>query len=196
MKDGANRYLYRVDAADTITFVSPQWLRFAQDNDAAELTQQAVIGKSIWRFIAGQETRTLYVELFRRLRARASEIALPFQCDSPAVIRHMSLTLRSLGGGGIECEGVLLKQQTREPISLFSRWATRSEESIPICSSCRRLFLRDAWVEVSVAVVRKSLFAVFPLPQLDESLCPACRQKLAGATARSLLESGREEPSS
>jgi hypothetical protein len=144
MAESLERYVYRIDASDTITFVSPEWLRFAEENEAPELTEAAVIGKTIWRFITGIETRILYEDLFGGLRARRSEIIIPFQCDSPTVIRRMSLTLRSLGTGGIECEGRLLQVKTREPVAILSRWAARSDESIQICSLCRFLLVQGA----------------------------------------------------
>jgi hypothetical protein len=178
MAESPDRYVYRIDASDTITFVNPEWLRFAEENEAPELTEAAVMGKPIWGFITGIETRILYKDLFGGLRTRRSEIIIPFRCDSPTVIRHMSLTLRSLGAGGIECEGRLLQVETRDPVAILSRWAARSDDSIQICSLCRRLMIQGAWIEVSVAIVRRRLFSIAPVPRLEETVCPTCRSEL------------------
>lgn len=168
------RYVYRLDAADTIAFVSPEWLRFAAENEAPELTEAAVVGRPIWQFITGEETRVLYADLFRDLRRRPAEIVVPFRCDSPALIRHMSLELRSWDGGEIECEGRLLRAERREPVDVLSRWGERSAESLPVCSLCRRLLVQGEWLDAGAAIVRKRLFSVAPLPCLAETVCPEC----------------------
>ena len=80
--------VYRIDASDTITYVNPEWIRFAEANDAPDLTADAVVGKSIWAFIHGADTQSLYKELFRNLRSHPSEIMIPFRCDSPTIIRR------------------------------------------------------------------------------------------------------------
>ena len=94
------RYLYRLDEMDTIRFVSPSWLRFAQENDAAELNEDRVLGRVIWDFVQGVEVRRLYATLFSSLRSRREEIVVPFRCDSPDVVRLMELTLRPLPPAG------------------------------------------------------------------------------------------------
>ncbi len=38
------RYRYEVNAHDVITSVSPNWLAFAQENGATDLTEQVVLG--------------------------------------------------------------------------------------------------------------------------------------------------------
>jgi hypothetical protein len=179
----AAQYLYRLDAADTIVYVSPAWVTFAQENDAPELTAHAVVGKPLWYFISGNATRTLYVALFQALRAHRNEVTIPFNCDSPATARHMDLTLRPLRDGGIECEGTLLHQTPRPPADIFSRGATRSAESMPICSVCRRLQLGDEWLELAAALVRKPLFSMSPCPQLAETVCTECSALLAQFSA-------------
>jgi len=166
--------VYRIDAADTITFVGPEWLRFAVENEAPELTEAAVVGRPIWSFITGEETRRLYAELFRDLRVRPTEITIPFRCDSPTVVRHMSLDLRSHGGGELELEGRLLHAATREPVDVLSRRAERSAESLPICSLCRRLFVQGEWVDAGTAIVRRRLFNAAAVPRLAETVCEAC----------------------
>ena len=168
------RFLYVIDRSDRITFVSPEWLRFAETNEAPELTKARVVGEPIWQFITGNDTRAFYEAIYRNLRLRGAEINIPFRCDSPAVVRQMSLTLRLLGEGAIESEGVLLHAQARQPITVLFRWLARSDESIPICSLCRRLSVQGEWLELREAVVRKKLRNVAPVPRLEETVCPTC----------------------
>jgi len=173
------RYIYRLDDLNRITYVSPEWVRFARENDAPELTEEFVLGKPVEDFITGVETRELYEALFHNLRRRQTEIMIPFRCDSPTVIRQMNLTLRPLANQGIECEGTLLHAQEREPITILFRWVQRHDELIPICSLCRRLELHGEWVDAHEAVVQRRLFSIAPLPRLSETICPECKSVMA-----------------
>ncbi len=179
MTNSSECYNYGINPADVITWVSDEWLRFAQENDAPELSVAHVVGQSLWRFVVGADVQQIYRELFRSLRSKRAEVIIPFRCDSPAVIRHMELTLRSPGNGVIEFEGRLLRHETRDPVSVLSRHAQRSNESISICSLCRRLLWQKEWIDVGAMIVRRRLFSTEPIPRLDETVCPDCQSKLA-----------------
>nr|MBS0021223.1 hypothetical protein [Gammaproteobacteria bacterium] len=179
MTNSSERYTYGINPSDVITWVSDEWLRFAQENDAPELSVAHVIGQSLWRFIVGADVQRIYQELFRSLRSKRAELIIPFRCDSPTVVRHMELTLRSPGNGVLEFEGRLLRHEMREPVSVFYRHAQRSNESISICSLCRRLLWQKEWIDVGAMIVRRRLFNTEPIPRLDETVCPDCRSKLA-----------------
>jgi hypothetical protein len=168
-------YVYRIDASDVLSFVSPEWVHFAQSNEAPELTEANVVGKPIWDFITGEVARTLYGSLFSNLRSRRGEMAIPFRCDAPSAVRHMTLTLRSMNGRAIECEGRLDRIEPREPVAILSRGVARSQDSIPICSLCRRMAIFEEWLEVRAAIVRKRLFNAMSLPRLEETVCPECK---------------------
>src|ERR1035438_519300 len=168
------RYVYGIDAEDRITFVSPDWLRFAEENDAPELTADRVVGQPIWNFITGHDSRDFYASLFRNLRLRGTDITIPFRCDSPTVVRQMKLTLRLLPEGKIECEGVLLQARIREPITVLFRWVIRTDETIPICSLCRRLSVQGEWLELREAITRAGIVNVGPVPRMEETVCPTC----------------------
>jgi len=170
-----DRYLYRLDRMDTIAFVSPEWLRFARENDAAELSEDRVLGRVIWEFVQGVEVRRLYATLFAALRAGRREIVVPFRCDSPAAIRSMELLMRPLPSHGIELEGRLLEQKSRAPVALLARHSARSQSSVPICSLCRRLFVQQEWLEIGPAIARTRLLDGQPLPRLEETVCVECR---------------------
>lgn len=174
MTSAASNFVYRIDAADAITYVSPAWLRFAHENDAPELSEENVLGSSLWSHVTGNHTRRLYELLFHSLRTSRQEMAMPFNCDSPTAVRHMTLTLRGLGGGAIELEGRVNLIQDRPYTPLFDRRVTRSEAAIAVCSVCRKLHVEGDWVAVDKAVGRQRWLTTAPVPKLDESLCPVC----------------------
>ena len=167
-------YSYRIDASDRLEYVSPEWLQFAQENDAPELTESFVLGEDIWRFIADRRVRELYRTLFHSLRGDRKEAVIPFRCDSPGKVRNMDLQMRSAPGGGIEFAGRLISEKERSPVSLFSRRLRRTREAVRICSFCRRLQLGGNWLAPEIAVVQKRWFGGRPIPQLNQSLCQDC----------------------
>jgi hypothetical protein len=170
----AERYVYLIDRDDRIVYVSPEWLRFAVENDARELTTENVLGQPIWNFVTGDDSCAFYTSIFRNLRARGTEISIPFRCDSPTVVRQMNLILRLLPDNSIECEGVLLNSRIREPITVLFRWVIRTDKTIPICSLCRRLSVQGEWLELRDAIARKGIANVAPAPRLEETVCPSC----------------------
>lgn len=179
------RYIYRVDGTDQITFVNSEWLEFARENSAPELTEPLVLGSSIWKFITGAETRLLYESLFSHLRAKNNEVAVPFHCDSPTVIRKMELTLRSMPHGGIEFEGRLLEARERAYAPILDRGVPRTAEEVVICSLCRRILVAQGeWNELEAAIVRLRLFARAIMPRLNEHVCPQCRDHAIQDTTR------------
>jgi hypothetical protein len=172
----SERYVYRIDACDKICFVNSDWLRFAVDNDAPELDAARVIGASLWDHVQGEEVQRLYRELFIALRARVAELVIPFNCDSPTMVRNMTLTLRTLQGGHIELEGRIHSAVEREPVRLLDRRSPRAAKNVAICSCCRRLQVRDEWVAIDAALVRYRWMTVTPAPQLVEAICPKCQR--------------------
>jgi hypothetical protein len=165
--------VYRLDGRDHIRFVSAAWLPFARENDAPELLPSRVLGRPIWDFVTGVEVRRLYAGLFSTVRTRGP-IVVPFHCDSPAVVRRMELRLRPLADAGIELEGCLLEQRTREPMLILARHRPRGVQAIPVCSLCRRLGIGGQWLDVAEAIARGGLLGGGTLPRLEEHVCPDC----------------------
>lgn len=179
MRNSPPRYIYRIDENDRIMFVNSDWLRFAEENDASHLTSARVLGSSVWDYVDGSVTRQLYQELFRHLRTGRKERQLPFNCDAPTIVRSMTLTIRTMGGGAIELEGSLVRTQVRLPARILDCRSPRNEEHIAICSLCRALLVENEWVSVDEAIGRCRWFTVSLLPRLEESICPACETLLA-----------------
>jgi hypothetical protein len=173
-----HHFSYRINSEDQVIYVNREWLQFAKENDAPELTERTVLGTKIWRYIAGEATRRLYSELFSSLRNNKTELTLPFNCDSPGLIRNMTLTLRSFEGGSIELECRLNSVLERNYVGLFDRQVERSEDSVQICSLCRKLHVDGEWVSINNVIGRKRWFTSVPLPQLEESVCSSCERVL------------------
>jgi hypothetical protein len=166
---------YAVDAHDVITSVSPTWLAFARENGAPELTEQAVVGRSLWKFIDGRLTIQLYRVVLQRVRTIAARIVLPFRCDSPTLRRYMRLEISRQAEGCVQFEGLLLRVEPTEWLKVLDTRATRSRDSLTLCSCCKRVLIEPCgWLEIEAAVARLHLFEERSVPQLCHSVCPEC----------------------
>ena len=167
--------VYSIDAEDSVASVSDSWLEFARNNRAPELTRDRVLGQTLWRFIAGQETRRLYEELFSRVRTFHKSIEIPFRCDSPDRFRFMHLILDSASQDSIRCEGILIREQERPFFSILDRAFPRTNVTLPMCSLCKRILVFGArWLEVQDAIRELDLFESVSLPELENVVCDDC----------------------
>ena len=48
--DKSDKYLYPIDADDVIIYFNSSWLKFAKENDASHLTQDAIKKKNFGHF--------------------------------------------------------------------------------------------------------------------------------------------------
>ncbi len=168
-------FAYSIDAKDTIVSLSDAWLEFARENRASELTRERVIGQPLWSFVSGWETRRLYEEVFVRVRSRKQSIELPFRCDSPDCFRFMRLLLSPGSGDGVECMGILVREQQRPFFSILDRAFPRTSTSLPMCSLCKRIYVFGArWLELEDAIRELDLFGHTRLPRIDYVVCDGC----------------------
>ncbi len=170
---------FEVDAHDAISWVSDDWILFARENDAAELTRERVVGRPLWDFIDSAEVRVLYRGLAHRVRARGRALEIPFRCDSPARARFMRMRISAAGGGGLGYECVTEREVARVAAIVLAREETRGERMLTMCSLCKDV--RDAlghWVELETAIAVSDLLSSRPLPSLSHGICSRCESLL------------------
>ena len=148
-QDDKRTFVYRIDTGDEITFVDDEWLRFAQENEAGELTRERVVGTSVHEFIADEETSAIYHFLLDKVRTDGAPVQVPFRCDSPDCRRHMSMGMAPLAGGQVEIRSRLNRLEPRDPVSLLDAREDRSDELVRMCGWCKKIELdAQAWGEV------------------------------------------------
>jgi hypothetical protein len=168
-------FIWIIDDADKIVHVNDDWLAFARENGAPQLSASVVLEAPIWRFIQGQETVYLYQQIFGRLRAGKSPIKFPFRCDSPDCRRFMEMKLSLLSGTAIQFLARLLRQEFRQPLDLLNPSGDRSEEFLKICSWCKKIYIPDhGWGEVEAAIGPLDLFGRHPMPRMTHTICESC----------------------
>ncbi len=166
---------YVLDAEDVIADVSPEWLAFASDNGAPDLCREAVVGKPLWSFIAGEETRYLYRLLLKKARETATPIVIPFRCDSPDCRRYMRLELSQLSAGTIQGSGELIRSEPRPYLSLLDLGLARSDSTVAMCSYCKAIRTADdGWVELESGVELLGLLESERPPQVTHGACESC----------------------
>ena len=173
-------FTYRVDADNVICFVSPEWLEFAVENEAPELVRPGVLGKPLWPFIAGMETKHLYDVMLKKVRAANAVICFSYRCDAPHLRRYMEMVVRPWGAKGVEFISRVEREVPREPIPLLAPMAARSDQMIRMCGWCKRVAMPE-WVEVEEAIQRLRLFEQDYMPQITHTLCADCEGQVKAA---------------
>ncbi len=128
------------------------WNRFAARNDAPELTSDAVLGQSLFDFVAGAQVQDHLHDTLERLSTDPSlSWVLPFRCDAPDVRRTMRQFLRPMFCGAA-CSGFIfhtveIYELKRRPVGMFQfkrlRKLTRESGALlppmTMCSWCQRV---------------------------------------------------------
>lgn len=172
-------YRYVVDDHNRIVEVDEAWLRFARENDAPHLDREAVVGKSLWDFIADLETRIIYDAILDRVRHAPLCVRLPFRCDSPAVRRFMELEIIPLNPGHVAFNSRLLRREKRPPLHLLQPDRRRADRMLIMCGWCKKIELSAVeWVEAEEGVARLGLFDQPLLPRISHGICPSCNERL------------------
>jgi hypothetical protein len=166
--------VFRIDRDDRIQFVSPEWIQFAEENGGKGLRSEDVIGRVLWRYIAGEEVRYLYRLLFSRVRGDGRARTIPFRCDGPFVRRFMELRVSLSEEEGLVLAGTLQRSEPRGEVPLLDMGMPRTGESQAICAVCKRLPVEGEWLEVEAAIVALDLFEAAFLPHLTNVICPDC----------------------
>lgn len=178
----ARVFIHTVDAAGNIVAVNGEWVEFARENGAPELVRESVVGRAIWEFMEGRETRHISRLLLDKVRSTGKSLSLPYRCDSPALRRFMEMEIVPVGGGAVEFRSRLLDVEPRDPVLLLDPHAGRGEEFLTVCSWCRRARVSSVWVELDEAVKMLDLFSSAALPQLTHGICQDCSRLVSEKT--------------
>jgi hypothetical protein len=168
-------FMWIIDGADKIVRVNDDWLAFAGENGAPQLTADSVLDQFIWRFIGGREIIYLYKQIFSRLRAGQPPVTFPFRCDSPEWRRFMEMKLSLLPGGAIQFMAHIVRQERRAPADPREAPRDRTGEFLKICSWCKKINIPgQGWGEIEAAIEALDLFGGHSMPRMTHTICEAC----------------------
>jgi hypothetical protein len=165
--------VYTVDDRDHIIYVNHAWDLFAIANDAPELSGPHVLGRSIFDFIQGAESRHMTSMLLRRARSAGATIAVPFRCDSSREKRALEMLVTPVGDS-VEIRTRLRHAEPRHTVPLLDRDRLAAMDLLTLCSWCNRVKVDGEWLELEEAAARLGLFQVPVLPTLTHGICKAC----------------------
>jgi hypothetical protein len=172
--DDHRTFIYRIDAENKVIFLNQEWIDFAKENEAPELTPEYVLGQPLDRFIVGWETKHLYNLIYKSLRHGRREVRIPFSCDSPTLRRSFQMRLAPLDRGILEFTVEVIRIEPVPPQPILDNQLEHSSEVVVICSWCKRIRVNNSrWVEIANAVEKKKLFGA-TLPSLTHDVCPDC----------------------
>jgi len=181
---GQKSYRYRLNENDVIESVDDRWLAFARENGACRLNLASVVGRPIWDFIADAPTRTLYGEIHDYVRSTGKPTVVPFRCDSPTLKRYMELTISKFNGQ-LQYESKLTRVSAHRRLSIYDRTKERSDESLTMCSMCKRSLIEPAgWQEMEDISLRLRLHDRANVPALRYTVCPQCTTRFSAKSNR------------
>ncbi|CAG1066523.1 hypothetical protein BAC1_02141 [uncultured bacterium] len=175
-------FIHTVDADENIVNVNGEWVEFARENGAPELASELVVGRAIWEFITGRETRHISRLLLEKARRGGRSISIRYRCDSPELKRFMEMEIVPIESGSVDFRSRILRLEHREPVLLLDPGTPRADEFLTICSWCRRARVASVWVELDEAVKTLDLFSSVSMPQLTHGICQDCARLVASKT--------------
>jgi hypothetical protein len=174
MMSPAKQWWYELDGVDRVTAVCNEWDAFALENDGSSSLAAAVVGRSLWDFVAGRETAHLLGRIMRAVRTTGRPVETPFRCDGPGVERHMLFRATALESGCLRITTRLVREAPLDPAAPPAGAAPELGELISMCSWCNRIRVQDGWAEVAEAVARLALFSSAAMPAITHGMCSEC----------------------
>jgi hypothetical protein len=175
----AEPLIYRIDAANRITWVNPAWVDFALANDGEASLPEKVIGSDLLATLSDGTIQALYLTMIQRARA-GGVVRFTYRCDAPDRRRTFTMEIQSRPGDEVEFRSTLVREELRPTIGLLQVSRQRDRERfVRVCSWCQRIALPDGrWVEVEEAVVALDLFGADHLPLLTHGICRPCCEEM------------------
>jgi hypothetical protein len=152
---------FDIDESDRICAVSANWDHIAAQQNGSSVTAAHVLGKSVWGFVAGNDTRSYFEKLFDMARSVQKNVALPYRCDTPMVMRSYNMDIVPLSGGHLRIVHSSMPEKS-EAFSVIQMDETRIEK---VCSICLSVHYDGAWHDDYFAprgYIRQDDFTVCP----------------------------------
>jgi hypothetical protein len=171
---------YVIDDRDRLIRLDSGFHLFAGAN--AWPDSAAVLGRSLWDFVAGTAMRNLQRTLVRRIRNETRSVELPFRCDGPSRRREMVIAIcPSQAGRLVEFKTRVRNEEARTFQPLLDPGAEHGEGEVVMCGWCDRFEVGGDWVEVEEAAARLKLFQRSESPTVSHGVCRRCSEMLASA---------------
>lgn len=176
--------IYRIDAANRITWVNAAWIEFARNNHGESVMPEHVLGQDLFASIADSALKQIYRTIIARVRAGAA-VNFSYCCDAPDKRRVFNMEVRLFPGGGEEFISTLKHEEARPSVAILESGGVRSKEQIRVCSWCQKVAMPDGrWVPVEEAVAELRLMEALQLPAISHGICPPCHAGMMAQLSR------------
>ncbi|MCX7822296.1 MAG: hypothetical protein N2260_02490 [Syntrophobacterales bacterium] len=167
---------YVIDRNDILIDFSENFITFAESNGwKVTSLNRELLGRNIFDFIDGAETRHIYRILFDLIRQNKKIGPIPFRCDAPHLRRFMELYLTPLPEGAIRITTKLLQVEPREPLIALVSSSEKSQRLTKMCSMCKKIEVGDhSWVEIEDGLSLLKIFEHEKMPAITHGVCPPC----------------------
>lgn len=146
----------------------------------ATLCGAGILGRSLWDCIDDANTRTLYQQLFARVRTGRS-ITIPFRCDSSTIRRDMHLQMQPMANGSIACATISDSEVLFEALPVLLVATGDTTPTVVTCSWCRRVRVGQMWVDLEEAVAALQIFARRVVNDLSHGICAQCEAEVTSS---------------
>lgn len=170
--------IYHIDRQGIITYLSDEWQVFADNNQAGQLSAANVLNRPLFDFITDIKCLYLYELLIDVVRKSYRPVKFSFRCDSPDKRRFMDMEITQTPAGSTQFRSCIVKEESRQPVALLDSCVKRIDESITICSMCKKVRISShEWLEIEKAIEHLQLFNTQVLPKLAHGLCLHCLEE-------------------
>lgn len=171
--------VYRIDAANRITWVNEAWCDFARANGGESLLPGQILGHDLLAAFADPGVRQLYITMIQRVRA-GKTVVFDYRCDAPDKRRLFTMAIRLRPDGEVEFASTLQHEEPRPVVALLQPGQPRDDERfIRMCSWCQNVALPSgAWVAVEEAVQTLTIMEADRLPQITHTMCHPCQARV------------------
>jgi hypothetical protein len=155
--------VYELSSQNRIVSVSDSWDSFACSNGGEAALSHAVMGRPIWDFVSGLDTRSYLNALIFAARSTGRSVAVQYRCDGLSERRLFQLQIQPL-----EEDGVRLMHLPLEIVRRRRSVQSPPEGAQSCCGQCLRWRRGNAWEEADIhhALARHGI---------DFVVCPHCR---------------------
>lgn len=159
----ANSYV--VDGQNRIVSVGSEWDQFALENDAPGATSARVIGREVWDFIEGDNTRAYLFGVLQTCRMEQQLFSILYRCDGPDMRRLFWLTVWPSPDHSLTLGSMLVHSVASHPTATAGAFDTFYDTTR--CSICCAFQIGEKWIDLRTPKDPGNFAKSY-------SICPSC----------------------
>lgn len=178
MRPSHLRPVYTIDSGDRLIEVNAAFVASVPYVGGAE----ALLGQSIWNFIAGDLPRRLWEVIYARVRGAREPVFVPVRADTATERRVIDLELHPGSDQSVRHVRECLWVEPRCAVALLDPSYPRDSRVIMRCAWCARVQVSPGmWQEIEDAQLSLGIESCATLPRVHETACSSCQHTVLKA---------------